>query len=688
LLEWCFFIWPLRSSRGKRRAMFRSVLIANRGEIARRVMSTAKALGMRTIAVYSEADADALHVAEADQAFLLGPAPASESYLKAVKILEIARRAGAECIHPGYGFLSENADFAEACEKSGITFVGPSAEAIRAMGLKDAAKRLMEKAGVPVVPGYHGDKQDAAFLEKEAGKIGYPVLIKAVAGGGGKGMRRVDSAKDFKAALEGAIREGEKSFGDGRVLIEKYIEKPRHIEIQIFADSHGNAVFLFERDCSLQRRHQKVVEEAPAPGMPFEMREAMGAAAVAAAKAVNYRGAGTVEFIVDASKGLSADAFWFMEMNTRLQVEHPVTEEITGQDLVEWQFKVAAGDELPLDQHELFINGHAVEVRLYAENPAKKFLPSTGTLQRLKFPAEDGHIRIETGVAEGDAISIYYDPMIAKLVAWDSTRERAINRLESALRKLEVAGVTTNAAFLAECVDHKAFRVGDVDTGFIDMYLSELVPQDAVPEPLDQALAAIAVLCRRQGEAEERAAASTEPASPWDALDGFRVGGVSEERIAFTGDHGFEVRVRYADGDVTLHLGGQAFEVEGELSEEGLSAVIDGTHHTAGVLWMADRLVLMHDGRTFELPLENPLAAEMADETGSGGLAAPMPGKIVSVLAKAGEKVKRGQPIVVLEAMKMEHTLAAPADTEIEAVNVVAGDQVAEGAAVVTFVSV
>jgi len=667
--------------------MFRSVLIANRGEIARRVMQTAKALGMRTIAVYSEADADALHVAEADQAFLLGPAPANESYLKGDKILEIAKQAGAECIHPGYGFLSENAGFAEACEKAGITFVGPSAASIRAMGLKDAAKRLMEEAGVPVVPGYHGDNQDAEFLGKEAVKIGYPVLIKAVAGGGGKGKRRVDDAKDFQSALEGAMREGDKSFGDARVLIEKYIEKPRHIEIQVFADSHGNAVHLFERDCSLQRRHQKVVEEAPAPDMPEEVRAAMGAAAVAAAKAVDYRGAGTVEFIADGSKGLCTDGFWFMEMNTRLQVEHPVTEEITGQDLVEWQFKVAAGEELPLEQHELFIEGHAIEVRLYAENPAKKFLPSTGTLNRLLFPSEDGHIRIETGVAEGDAISIYYDPMIAKVIAWDQTRTRAINRMESALRKLQVAGVTTNAAFLAECVDHASFRAGDVDTGFIEKHMSDLVPQDAAPGAIDQALAAIAVLCRRQGEAEDRALASTEPACPWDALDGFRVGGVSAERIAFAGDHGFEVGVTYAEGDVVLTVGDQTLDVEGELSDEGLSAVIDGTHHSAGILWMADRLVLMHAGKTFELPYEDPLAAEFAEDTGAGGLAAPMPGKIISVLAKAGEKVKRGQALIVLEAMKMEHTLAAPADSEIEAVNVAAGDQVTEGTAVVTFVS-
>jgi len=667
--------------------MFRSVLIANRGEIARRVMHTAKALGMRTIAVYSEADANALHVAEADEAYLLGPAPANDSYLKADKILEIARAAEAECIHPGYGFLSENADFAEACEKTGIAFVGPPASAIRAMGLKDAAKRLMEEAGVPVVPGYHGDKQDAEFLAKEAKTIGYSVLIKAVAGGGGKGMRRVDKAKDFATALEGAIREGEKSFGDGRVLIEKYVEKPRHIEIQVFADGHGNAVHLFERDCSLQRRHQKVVEEAPAPGMPEDVREAMGAAAVAAAKAVGYRGAGTVEFIVDASKGLRADGFYFMEMNTRLQVEHPVTEEITGQDLVEWQFRVAAGDDLPLEQHELFIEGHAIEVRLYAENPAKKFLPSVGVLNRLKFPVEDGHIRVETGVAEGDEISIYYDPMIAKIVAFDATRDRAINRMVTALRKLEVAGVTTNAAFLAECIDHSAFHKGDVDTGFIDKYLTELVPSGGAPGPVEMALAAIAVLCRRQGDAEARAAASTEPASPWEALDGFRIGGTSEERIGFSGDNGFEVGVCYADGDVGLSIDGRAFDAEGELSDDGLAAVIDGTHYAAGILWLPDRLVLMHRGRTFELPFEDPMAADFAEEDGGAGLAAPMPGKIISVLAGAGDKVRRGQAIIVLEAMKMEHTLTAPADSAIEAINVAAGDQVTEGATVVTFAS-
>ncbi len=665
--------------------MFKSVLIANRGEIACRIMHTAKRLGMRTIAVYSVADADALHVLEADEAHLLGPAPANESYLRADKILEIAQYAHADCIHPGYGFLSENAEFAEACEDAGIVFVGPTAAAIRAMGLKDAAKKLMVGAGVPVVPGYHGADQDPKALAKEAAKIGYPVLIKAVAGGGGKGMRRVDDAKDFEAALNGAIREGEKAFGNGHVLIEKYIEKPRHIEIQVFADSHGNVVHLFERDCSLQRRHQKVVEEAPAPGMPDALRDVMGKAAVDAAKAIDYRGAGTIEFIVDASKALTADGFFFMEMNTRLQVEHPVTEEITGQDLVAWQFAVAAGEELPLSQVHLEIEGHAVEVRLYAENPSRKFLPSTGTLHHLKFPEEDGFIRIETGVTEGDTVSVYYDPMLAKVIAWDATREKAIDRLVTALRELEVAGVKTNASFLAEAVDHTAFRAGDIDTGFIENHLSDLVPAETGPGAVEKALAVIGLLCLRQGVTELAAAETLEPESPWAALDGFRIGGIAHERMTFTGDHGFEARIRYDDGDVILGIDGEEFDVEGELDEDGLTVAIDGEHHTAGVHFMADRLVLMHQARTYELSFADPLAPELAAEVGGAGLAAPMPGKIISVLAKAGDRVKRGQAIVVLEAMKMEHTLAAPADITIETIGAGPGDQVAEGMMIVTF---
>ncbi|HZD25451.1 MAG TPA: acetyl-CoA carboxylase biotin carboxylase subunit, partial [Alphaproteobacteria bacterium] len=428
--------------------MFRKILIANRGEIACRVIRTARRLGIATVAVYSEADAGAMHVAMADEAVLLGPAPATESYLRADRIIEAAQRTGAEAVHPGYGFLSENAGFAEACAEAGITFIGPPAMAVRAMGEKAAAKAIMEKAGVPVVPGYHGEDQADDLLQQFAREIGYPVLIKAVAGGGGKGMRRVDDEDSFANALKGARREAKSAFGDDKVLVEKYLLRPRHIEVQVFADSHGEAVHLFERDCSIQRRHQKVVEEAPAPGMTAEMRRAMGEAAVAAAKAIGYVGAGTVEFIADVSHGLSEDRFYFMEMNTRLQVEHPVTEMITGQDLVEWQLRVAAGDPLPLAQDELNIDGHAVEVRVYAENPQKKFFPSTGRLHRLRPPEEGPHLRVDTGVREGDEVTIYYDPMIAKLIVWGRDRDAAVRRLCAALTETRVAGVTTNADLL------------------------------------------------------------------------------------------------------------------------------------------------------------------------------------------------------------------------------------------------
>ncbi|HEX2655378.1 MAG TPA: biotin carboxylase N-terminal domain-containing protein, partial [Xanthobacteraceae bacterium] len=412
--------------------MFNSVLIANRGEIACRVAKTAKRLGMRTIAVFSEADADALHVRVCDEAYLIGPASPRESYLNAAKLIEVARQAGAQCIHPGYGFLSENADFAESCARAGITFVGPPAAAIRAMGLKDGAKALMEKAGVPVVPGYHGEQQDPAFLKEQASRIGYPVLIKAVAGGGGKGMRRVDKPEEFDAALESAMREARSAFGDSRVLIEKYISAPRHVEIQVFADASGNVIHLNERDCSLQRRHQKVIEEAPAPGMTKEIRDVMGKAAVDAARTVGYVGAGTIEFIADGSRGLTADRFWFMEMNTRLQVEHPVTEAITGLDLVEWQFRVAAGEKLPLTQAEVPLNGHAVEARLYAEDPERGFLPSTGRLAALRFPPAD-EVRVDTGIVAGATVTPYYDPMIAKLISHGRSREEALDRLARAL---------------------------------------------------------------------------------------------------------------------------------------------------------------------------------------------------------------------------------------------------------------
>ena len=479
--------------------MFSSVLIANRGEIAVRIARTAKRLGMRVIAVYSEADAGALHVRVADEAHLIGPPPARESYLVIEKLIEVARRTGAQCIHPGYGFLSENAHFAEACAAAGIVFVGPPPSAIRAMGLKDHAKALMEKAGVPVVPGYHGELQDPKFLKEKAYQIGYPVLIKAVAGGGGKGMRRVDKHAEFDAALEGATREAQSAFGDARVLIEKYVTAPRHIEMQVFADSHGNVIHLNERDCSLQRRHQKVIEEAPAPGMTREVRDAMGRAATEAARAVGYQGAGTVEFIADGARGLRPDGFWFMEMNTRLQVEHPVTEAITGLDLVEMQFRVAAGEKLPLAQSDVRIDGHAAEARLYAEDPERGFLPSTGKLAALELPAGEG-IRVDTGVEAGSAVSPYYDPMIAKVIAHGSDREQALDRLAAALGETVVVGPHANAAFLKALVSHPEFRAGQFDTGFIDRHLADLTRIDPQAEAaaIGAAVAALLAPAKRK----------------------------------------------------------------------------------------------------------------------------------------------------------------------------------------------
>jgi len=673
-------------------AAIRTLLIANRGEIACRVIRTARAMGIKTVAVYSDADAEAMHVHMADEAVRLGPAPAAESYLKADLILDAAKRTGADAIHPGYGFLSENAAFAEACEGAGVIFVGPPAGAITAMGLKDGAKRLMEQAGVPVVPGYHGDNQDPEHLAGEAERIGYPVLIKAVAGGGGKGMRRVDAAEEFSAALEGAKREAKAAFGDERVLVEKYVLSPRHIEIQVFADAHGNVVYLFERDCSLQRRHQKVVEEAPAPGMPEEMRKAMGEAACNAARAIGYRGAGTVEFIADGRDGLQADKFFFMEMNTRLQVEHPVTEMITGCDLVEWQLRVAAGEPLPLSQDELEIDGHAFEVRLYAENPRKKFLPSTGTLHRLRLPLDDGRVRVDTGVREGDAVTMFYDPMIAKIIVWDEDRRAALSRLHRTLQDCEVAGVQTNLAFLAEVADHPAFREAAIDTGFIDRHLEDLVPAgEELPGEI-KAAAALWVLADRREQAAAAALASGDPFSPWHAVDGFRLLDQAAETIRFGGDAPFEVQVRHSGETYALRIGEHVFEAAGELDAEGgLIMRLDGHRKRVAVTRLSDpagahRLLLSLGGKAYETRLHDALrAAEMEDETGGSAVLAPMPGKIVSVHTEVGARVKKGQALVVLEAMKMEHTLAAPRDAVVASLSAGAGDQVDEGAAVVTF---
>ncbi|PIW25862.1 MAG: 3-methylcrotonyl-CoA carboxylase, partial [Rhodospirillales bacterium CG15_BIG_FIL_POST_REV_8_21_14_020_66_15] len=533
--------------------MFKSLLIANRGEIACRVIATARRLGIRTVAVFSDADRAAMHVALADDAVRIGPAPAAESYLNQGAILDAVRETGAEAVHPGYGFLSENPAFAEAVAAAGAVFVGPPPSAIKAMGLKDAAKKLMQDAGVPVVPGYLGDDQDAGTLAREADKIGYPVLIKAVAGGGGKGMRRVDGAADFQAALEGARREAAASFGDDRMLIEKYLTRPRHIEVQVFADSHGDAVHLFERDCSLQRRHQKVIEEAPAPGMTPELRTRMGAAAVTAAKAIKYQGAGTVEFILDGKDGLAQGAFFFMEMNTRLQVEHPVTEMITGQDLVEWQLRVAAGEPLPCAQEELRIDGHAVEARLYAEDPANGFLPASGTLHHLAFPQATRSVRIDTGVAEGDTVTPFYDPMIAKVIAHGADRTEALDRLTAALNATEVAGMATNRRFLARLAAHAGFRRGEVDTGLIDRDLDALAEPDA-PSP---ALLACAAL-HAAGILD-----APEGGDPWSTLRGWRLwaGGATPAHLQTPAGETLEIPVTaLGRGRFRLALAGGAVE--------------------------------------------------------------------------------------------------------------------------------
>ena len=613
----------------------KSLLVANRGEIACRVIRTARRLGIRTVAVYSDADRDALHVRMADEAVHIGPSPARESYLVGEKIIAAAKATKARAIHPGYGFLSENADFAEAVIGAGLIWVGPKPDSIRAMGLKDAAKKIMAEAGVPVTPGYLGENQDPKRLKKEAEAVGWPVLIKAVAGGGGKGMRRVDDAKGFDDALESAKREAASSFGDDRVLIEKYIQRPRHIEVQVFGDSKGNVVHLFERDCSLQRRHQKVIEEAPAPGMDEATREAVCSAAVRAAKAVNYEGAGTVEFIADASEGLRADRIWFMEMNTRLQVEHPVTEEITGEDLVEWQLRVASGEKLPRKQEQLSINGHAIEARLYAEDPAKGFLPSVGRLYHFDLGDEG---RIETGVEEGDAISPFYDPMIAKLVARGSTRDEAIDELADILDNVEVWPVRTNAAFLFNALLHPAFGSGEIDTHFIERHLDDLVPE---AEP-DQAI--------------WRAAASIATAIPRDeeglaGLAGFRLNAAPAHRIALA--HDGEFRTISLDGDEPMAA------VSGFRDEE--------------------RVVVFHEGQAheFDLTCRGSVGGHgLAD----GVIAAPMPGKVTAVEVSKGEKVAKGQRLLTLEAMKMEHGLVAPFDGVVAELAAKAGAQVSEGA--------
>jgi 3-methylcrotonyl-CoA carboxylase alpha subunit len=642
--------------------MFRSVLIANRGEIACRIARTAKRLGLRTIAVYSAADADALHVRVCDESHPIGPAEPRQSYLSIDRLIEVAQKAAADCVHPGYGFLSENVGFVEACKKAGIVFVGPPPDAIRAMGVKDRAKTLMQNAGVPVVPGYHGDRQDAKFLKEKAYEIGYPVLIKPAAGGGGRGLRRVHKHADFDAALEGATREAEMAFGSSRVLIEKYIPGPRHIEIQIFADRHGNVIHLGERDCSLQRRHQKVVEEAPAPGMTPDLRTQMGAAAVEAARAVGYVGAGTVEFIADGTKGLRPDAFWFIEMNTRLQVEHPVTEAVTGLDLVEWQFRVAAGERLPLQQSQVCIAGHAVEARVYAEDPNNGFLPSTGTVVALELPSD---IRVDSGIAAGGKVTPYYDAMIAKLISHAPTREAALDRLVNALDHTLIVGPRSNVAFLASLCRRREFREGKVDTDFIEQNLLALA---ATPRGLDRAAAALGVsrllTGRLIGEfADEDADDVAEAASPWAARDGFQLGGTRSVAVPVVIDE------QNAIATVTYDKAGSRVDIEG--AEPATEAQV----FTAG----GEAYVVRH-GRQTRVHIKDFSVGTAAAGAGDGVIRAPMHGKVLEILANAGDRVSAGQRLAVIEAMKMEHTLRAPFSGVVKQVSVNAVAQVVEGA--------
>ncbi len=655
--------------------MFDKILIANRGEIACRVARTARRMAIRTVAVYSDADAEAMHVAACDEAHRLGPAPPRESYLNAKAIIAIAQSSGAQAVHPGYGFLSENEEFATAIAAAGLRFIGPPPAAIRAMGSKAEAKTIMGKAGVPLTPGYHGKSQDDALLLAQADAIGYPMLIKASAGGGGKGMRIVERRDAFAAALASARREAKASFGDDTVLLEKYLQEPRHIEIQVFADMHGDCVHLFERDCSVQRRHQKVLEEAPAPGMTTERRGGMGAAAVAAAKAIGYVGAGTVEFIVTQD-----GTFYFMEMNTRLQVEHPVTEMITGLDLVEWQLRVAAGERLPLAQEEISIGGHAIEARIYAEDPERDFLPSIGTIAYLRTPQTSAAVRIDTGVREGDAISRFYDPMIAKLIVWDEDRPSALRRLKSALSDYRVVGVATNVAFLQRVVAHDAFVSARLDTGLIDRHRAALFPPPSPPSERVLALAALGELVRMREDATARA--SADPWSPWQQLDTWWPNS-DEHALALCfeaggGEH--SVRVRMRGEAVSLTVGERESVASVARAGDGLRVQLDGMEIAADVVARGEDRYVFCAGESYRMRLVDPLAHSGEEEPHVGHLMAPMSGTVVAVLVKPGETVAKGAALLILEAMKMEHTISAPASGTVSAVNYRAGDQVSEGA--------
>jgi 3-methylcrotonyl-CoA carboxylase alpha subunit len=666
--------------------MFKKILIANRGEIACRVAATARRMAVKTVAVYSDADMHAKHVGACDEAVHIGGSAPKDSYLCWERIIEAAKATGAQAIHPGYGFLSENEEFAQACADAGLVFIGPPPSAIQAMGLKAESKQLMEKAGVPLVPGYHAAAQEPALLKKEAGRIGYPVLIKASAGGGGKGMRAVDKAEDFDAALASCKREAINSFGDDAVLIEKYVQRPRHIEIQVFGDTQGNYVYLFERDCSVQRRHQKVLEEAPAPGMTEAMRKEMGEAAVAAARAVKYVGAGTVEFIIEQRAGGEMN-FFFMEMNTRLQVEHPVTEAITGLDLVEWQLRVACGEPLPKKQDELRINGHAIEARICAENPDNNFLPATGRLDVARWPAHvafrrnaDGEpfhdpapVRIDAGFGEGDAISPFYDSMIAKLIVHGATREQALVRLDEALAQVHIVGLATNVQFLRHVVRSPSFAKADLDTALIPREQAVLFHQEPVGLPLAAAAAIAQALLNEKAQ---------EGADPFSRRDGWRSHGLTVRRFAFEfrGEPA-EAQLTYLhDGALSMTIGNVTGALRFKRADDNIDIDFAGQRITASVYASGETdHVFTPRGATQILAIDL-LAHAGEGEADTGRLTAPMPGKVVSFSVKAGDKVSKGQALAVMEAMKMEHTIVAPADGTVAELLYAPGDQVAEGA--------
>ena len=677
------------------------ILIANRGEIACRIIRTAHKLGIECVAIYSDADQNAQHVQMADEAWYIGPSPAKQSYLRSDKIIEIAKQSKTDAIHPGYGFLSENAGFADACQQNNIIFIGPPSDAIRAMGSKSEAKHIMSAANVPLVHGYHGDNQDENLLQQEADKIGYPLLIKATAGGGGKGMRVVNHSKEFASLLTSCKREALSSFADDKVLIEKYLTKPRHIEIQVFADSHNNALFLFERDCSVQRRHQKVIEEAPAPGLDESTRNQMGQVAITAAKAIGYQGAGTVEFLYDQD-----GYFYFMEMNTRLQVEHPVTEKITGQDLVEWQIIVASGMPLPCKQKDLIINGHAFEARIYAEDPNNDFLPATGKINHFGLPVEDEHVRVDSGIVSGDEVSIYYDPMIAKLIVWDHDRASALARLRGALADFHVAGLTTNIEFLHQLASHDAFNDADLDTHFLDKHGDELYNlENNVPKQIIASAALQVMLDHSLCSDDDSSYASfsdNDPFSPWNENSGWRLNEDNYHHIEFKrGEETFNVTAHFRSpsnilpvsntaqnrqlNEFLFEINGAEYPVKGYLDNNKICININGHQTIINYSRTELSLVLFKNASNWEFEIVGN-SFDNFEQQQQPNLSAPMPGTIIEVLVSEGDEVEEGQPMIVMEAMKMEHTITAHKNTQIAEIIYQVGDLVDEGAELITFV--